>query len=212
MTLDSRRADLAPWRAAPLAGLGAAAAAAGVVLVLLGPAVPGPPWSRSEASWAAWAAAVGPAGVVMGLVRILALVAVGYLLVVVVLELGGRRSAIPALLRTSHRLCLPGMAAWLSQAAAAGLVVSVVAGSALSAGTASAATRPPGTVVMHELPPTTSAGPATVTVMPATRPEPRADAQADAPRSCRRSARRRPARRRAPAPRPPPPDHPRPRR
>ena len=125
---------------------------------------------------------MGPAGVVMGMVRVLALGAVGYLLVVVSLELAGRWSAVPALLRTSRRLCLPGMAGWLSQAAAAGLVVSMVAGSVLTAGAAGAATQPSGmVVVMHELPPTTVTAPVSTATPSGTRLEPSGSTRADAP-------------------------------
>ncbi len=151
------------------------------MLVALGRPVPGPPWATTAAPWAAWAARGGPGGVVMGLIRLAALVAVAYLLVVVLVELGGRWSAVPALLRTSHRLCLPGMAAWLSQAAAGGVLVSMVAGSALTAGAVGAATPPSGVVVMHQLPPSTTLG-AGVGRTTASRPTPSSPARAaDAP-------------------------------
>jgi hypothetical protein len=147
-----------PWASNRLAGLGLATTVALVLLVALGRSVPGPPWAATARPWGTWADAVGPGGVVMGLVRVAALAGVAYLLVVVLVELTGRWSAAPALLRTSHRLCLPGMTLWLSQAAAAGLLASMVAGSALTAGAAGAATPPPGAVVMHQLPPTTALG------------------------------------------------------
>ena len=144
-----------------LVGLAGFTGAVVVALAGLGVEVPGPPGSARVAAWATWATAVGPGGVVMGVVRLLALVAAVHLLVVVCLELGARQSGRPGLHRASGRLARPWMAGLMGRVAGAGLVVSVAAGSALVAAPAGAA-RPDPTVVMHRLgPAATSAASAT---------------------------------------------------
>ncbi len=163
------------WSSGQLVGLGLGGGLALALLVALGKALAGPPEGGSitkTSAWADWAAAVGPAGVVMGLVRVMALLGLGYLVVLVVIELVGRWSSASTLLDASRRLCLPGMASWLSQAAAAGLVVSALAG---SVGAAGAATPPPPVVVMHQLP----AAPASTSPTPPTTDAPLVSPRAD---------------------------------
>jgi nucleoid-associated protein YgaU len=133
----------------------------------LGAAVPGPPGSWQIERWVGWVDLVGPAGVTMGLVRLLAMVACGYLLLVATVELAGRRLGAPRLLRAGRRGWAPGVARLLGPAAGVGLLL-CASGGMLAASPAGAADPAPVIMQVISTGPGVTASPSSPSTAPTT--------------------------------------------
>ena len=143
-----------------LGGLAVVLAGALAIVVLGGRRVAAPPPTVSSGRWSAWLARVGPAGVVMGLVRAVVVAVLVYLLALVLIEIAGRLAGARGLLRAASHASLPCTAVLVQRVAGVGLAASIAAGIALHPTPADAAGTPSSTPVMQRLdPPAATAEP-----------------------------------------------------
>ena len=112
-----------------------------VVLALLaaGHSLPAPPM-RSPERWSAWLGRVGPAPALMGGVRLVGIVLAGYLLALVAIELVGRATGVPHLLRLGRMVSAPWARRLVHTVAGAALAASITAGAMVPASPAGAVT------------------------------------------------------------------------